>query len=92
LELKIIPRGEIPRTIRCDPAYTYFKPRGVPLSEVDGEVALTLEELEAIRLTDLKGLSQKETGKKMGISQSTVSGHLGEAHQNIIKKTHEVAK
>ena len=85
LELKIIPRGRNPRTIRCDPAHTYFKPRGIPLLEIAGEVAVTLEELEAIRLTDLEGLSQQEAGNKMNISQSTISRHLEEAHQKIAK-------
>ncbi|MFX0126000.1 MAG: DUF134 domain-containing protein [Candidatus Hodarchaeota archaeon] len=85
MEWIIIPRGRNPRTIRCDPAHTYFKPRGIPLSEIDGEVAVTLEELEAIRLTDLEGLSQQEAGRKMNISQSTISRHLEEAHQKIAK-------
>ncbi|MFX0183289.1 MAG: DUF134 domain-containing protein [Candidatus Hodarchaeota archaeon] len=85
MEMKVIPRGEIPRTIRCDPAYTYFKPRSVPLSEIEDEIAITLEELEALRLTDMEGLSQKEAGKKMGISQSTVSRHLDIAHHKLAK-------
>ncbi len=85
LERIIIPRGRNPRTIRCDPEHTYFKPRGIPLSEIAGEVAVTLEELEAIRLTDLEGLSQQEAGEKMNISQSTISRHLEEAHRKIAK-------
>lgn len=85
MELNIIPRDEIPRTIRCDPIYSYFKPRGVSLSEVEGEVAITLEELEVLRLTDMEGLTQRGTGKKMGISQSTISRHIEKAHRKIAK-------
>ncbi|MFX0183291.1 MAG: DUF134 domain-containing protein [Candidatus Hodarchaeota archaeon] len=85
MELKIIPRGRNPRIIRCDPKHLYFKPRGIPLKDILGEVAITLEELEAIRLTDMEGLSQKEAGEKMGISQSTVSRHLDEAHHKVAK-------
>ncbi|MFX0151362.1 MAG: DUF134 domain-containing protein [Candidatus Hodarchaeota archaeon] len=85
LELNIIERGRNPRTIRCDPIYSYFKPRGVSLSEVEGEVAITLEELEAIRLTDMEGLTQKVAGKKMSISQSTISRHIEKAHRKIAK-------
>lgn len=85
LEWMIIPRGRNPRTIRCDPTHTYFKPRGIPLSEIAGEVAITLEELEALRLTGLEGLSQQEAGEKMNVSQSTISRHLDEAHRKIAK-------
>lgn len=83
--MKIIPRGENPRTIRCDPVYTYFKPRGVPLSKIVGEVAITFQELEALRLTDLNGLSQQEAGEEMNISQSSISRHLVKAHRKIAK-------
>jgi predicted DNA-binding protein (UPF0251 family) len=55
------------------------------MSEIKGEVAVTLEELETIRLTDLEGLSQQEAGEKMNISQSTISRHLEEVHQKIAK-------
>ncbi|MFX1286355.1 MAG: DUF134 domain-containing protein [Promethearchaeota archaeon] len=85
MEWQTIPRSRNPRTIRCDPTHTYFKPRGIPLLEIKGEVAVTLEELEAIRLTDLEGLSQNEAGKRMSVSQSTISRHLEEAHHKIAK-------
>ena len=65
--------------------HTYFKPRGIPLSDITGEVVVTLEELEAIRLTDLERLSQQEAGQEMRISQSTISRHVEQAHQKIAK-------
>jgi predicted DNA-binding protein (UPF0251 family) len=55
------------------------------LKDLAGEVAITLEELETIRLSDLEGLSQKEVGEKMNISQSSVSRHLEDAHRKIAK-------
>ncbi|MFX0209760.1 MAG: DUF134 domain-containing protein [Candidatus Hodarchaeota archaeon] len=85
MEWKNIPRPRNPRTIRCDPTHPYFKPRGIPLKDIAGEVDITLEELETIRLSDLEGLSQKEVGEKMNISQSTVSRHLEEVHRKIAK-------
>jgi predicted DNA-binding protein (UPF0251 family) len=85
MELKIIPRGRNPRTIRCDPKHTYFKPRGIPLSEIEDEVAISLEELEALRLTALEGLSQQEAGVQMRVSQSTISRHLDEVHRKLAK-------
>jgi len=81
----IIPRPRNPRIIRCDPIHSYFKPRGIPLKDIPGKVDITLEELETIRLSDLEGLSQKEVGERMKISQSTVSRHLEEVHRKIAK-------
>ena len=80
-----MPRSRSPRTIRCDPTHTYFKPRGIPLSEITEEVRITLEELETLRLTSLEGLSQGETGKLMEVSQSTISRHLDDVYRKIAK-------
>ncbi len=60
-----------PRKVIFNPNVTYFKPRAVPLSELK-EIDLTMDELEALRLCDLKKLSQTEAAEKMGISQSTL--------------------
>jgi len=70
------------RLIRFDPNVTYFKPRAVPLSILK-EVDLTMDELEAIRLCDLKDLDQIKSAKKMKISQSTLQRILFSAHQKI---------
>ncbi len=55
------------------------------MSDIKDEVIITLEELEAIRLTDLEGKTQQEAGEKMNISQSSVSRHLDSAHHKIAK-------
>lgn len=75
-------RPKKPRLVRFDPTVVYFKPRGVPLSQLD-EVALAVEELEALRLTDLKNLDQTAAAKKMEISQSTFNRILALAHQKV---------
>ena len=80
-----MPRPRSSRKIRCDPTYTYFKPRGIPLQDITGEVEITLEELEAIRLYDLEGEPQTVVGEQMGISQSSVSRHLDKAHKKLAK-------
>lgn len=80
-----IPRGRTPRTIRCDPTHTYFKPRGIPLSKITEEVSISLEELETLRLTSLEGLTQDEAGKQMEVSQSTISRHLDDVHRKVAK-------
>ncbi len=64
-----------PRRIRrifFQPDVTYFKPAGVPMINLK-ETILSFDELEAIRLIDSQGMEQNKAGKKMKISQSTLS-------------------
>jgi len=75
-------RKKKPRQVNFMPEVTYFKPRGIPLSILK-EVSLTIDELEAIRLTDLEGLEQIAAAKKMKISQSTLQRILKEVHNKI---------
>lgn len=70
------------RFIKVRPNVTYFKPRAVPLSALE-EVDLHLEELEAIRLKDLKGLNQEESAKRMKISIATFQRMLNSAHKKV---------
>lgn len=70
------------RKIDFDPNVTYFKPRAVPLSTLE-EVDLGVDELEAIRLCDLKNLDQVEAAQKMKISQSTLGRILCSARKKI---------
>lgn len=71
-----------PRKISFDPNVTYFKPRAMPLSSLE-EVDLKVDELEAVRLCDLKGLNQSEAAKKMHVSQSTIGRILSSAREKI---------
>jgi len=47
------------------------------------EVDLSIDELEALRLCDLKDLEQKEAAKKMKISQSTLQRTLTLARKKV---------
>ena len=71
-----------PRRVLFDPDVVYFKPRAVPLSILD-EVDLSIDELEALRLCDLKDFEQKEAAKKMKISQSTLQRILTSARKKV---------
>lgn len=74
-----------PLKLRCifrEPDATYFKPRGIPLRELQC-VTLTLDEAEALRLKDLEDMEQKAAAKKMAISQSTFQRILVSAHRKI---------
>jgi uncharacterized protein len=70
------------RHITDKPGVTYFKPRAIPLTELE-EVNLTLDEFEAIRLADFEGLYQEEAAVKMHISRQTFGNIVTAAHKKI---------
>jgi len=76
--------GRQPLWRRVDfiPQITYFKPAGVPLTNLQ-EVRLSVEEAEAIRLKDMEGLEQEECAQRMNISRTTFSRVLGSARQKM---------
>ena len=75
-------RPRLCRRVRFNPDVTYFKPRGIPLSELV-EVILHVDEFEAVRLKDLEGLEQEECAKKMNISQPTFHRLILSARKKI---------
>ncbi len=70
------------RIVGFNPDVSYFKPRGIPLLDLE-EVKLTIDEREAIRLADLLGLSYEEAGSEMGISRATF-GRIVQRARGII--------
>ncbi|MFY9944172.1 MAG: DUF134 domain-containing protein [Desulfobacterales bacterium] len=58
------------RIVAFNPSISYFKPRGIPMIDLE-EVRLTVDEREAIRLADLLGMSHEEAGRQMGVSRAT---------------------
>ena len=58
------------RLVAFKPDVSYFKPRGIPMIELN-EVRLTVDEREAIRLADMLGFSHEEAGGRMGVSRAT---------------------
>ncbi len=75
-------RPRICRRIGFKPNVTYFKPAGVRMINLE-ETVLSFDELEAIRLVDLEEIEQGEAGKKMDISQPTLSRLLKSARKKI---------
>ena len=76
------PRGR--RNISFDAQVTYFKPRGVPLRDLE-EILLDREEVEALRLKNIDDLDQVDCAKKMKTSQSTFQRILSSAYKKISK-------
>ena len=66
-----------PRRVDALPPSTYFKPRGVPVKELE-ETVLSIDELEALRLADLEGLYHEEAAAQMNVSRATF-GRIVEA-------------
>jgi predicted DNA-binding protein (UPF0251 family) len=72
------------RIVGHDPDVSYFKPRGVPLKYLE-EVRLTVDEMEALRLADLKGLSHEDAGRRMGVSRATFGRIAQRARRQVAK-------
>ncbi|WP_425058247.1 hypothetical protein SCACP_28920 [Sporomusa carbonis] len=70
------------RKIEKLPPVSHFKPIGIPLREI-GEITLTFEEMEAVRLADVEQLDQAGAAERMEVSRSTFHRILSKAHQKI---------
>ena len=70
------------RLVGFNPKINYFKPRGIPVLDLD-EVCLTIDEREAIRLADLLGMSHADAGEQMGVSRATFGRIIQRARQTM---------
>ena len=77
-----MPRPRLCRRIRFNPNVTYFKPQGVPMRHLE-VIELTTEEVEALRLKNIKDLDQVGCAKMMKTSQSTFQRILSSAYKKI---------
>ncbi len=77
-----MPRPRRVRRIFFEPRTDYFKPVGVMLRMLQENI-ITRDELEAIRLIDYEKIEQEKAGKKMKISQPTLSRLLTSARKKI---------
>ncbi len=75
-------RGRNPRWVSNVPETTFFSPAGVSRDDMR-IVILTVVEVEALRLTDIEGLTQEEASMEMGVSRRTFWNDLMEARQKI---------
>jgi len=70
------------RMIACEINATYFKPQGIPMRELE-EIALDMDEVEAIRLADIEDLYHADAALKMGVSRPTFGNIIASAHKKI---------
>ncbi|MFH1598522.1 MAG: DUF134 domain-containing protein [Patescibacteria group bacterium] len=77
-----MPRPRRCRRIRFRARAHYFKPQGVPLRSLRS-IELTPEEVESLRLKDVKDYDQIKAAKMMNTSQSTFQRIISSAHKKV---------
>ena len=77
-----MPRPKKCRHIGCNPRVFYFKPRGIPLFQLE-ETALDMDELETVRLADYDGMYHEDAAVKMNISRATFGRILNNAKHKV---------
>lgn len=75
-------RPKIKRRIRCKSVCSCFKP---DTKNNKDYILIEKDEYQAIKLYDVDALDQKESSKKMNISQPTFGRILSLAHKKISK-------
>lgn len=75
-------RHRVHRHLNFKPDVYYFKPRGVPMHELE-EIIILKDELEALKLHDVDNLDQIKAAEKMGISQPTFARTLDRVYKKI---------
>ncbi|PHR27279.1 MAG: DNA-binding protein [Desulfotalea sp.] len=75
-----MPRPTKPRYVSAYPVMAAFVPRGV---KITGEVLMTVEEFEAIRLSDFEHLDQESAAIMMGVSRHTFGRLLAKARSTV---------
>jgi predicted DNA-binding protein (UPF0251 family) len=73
-------RPRIKRVVNQSPRVDYFKPRGIPIGQLN-VMNLSLEEIEALRLADVEDLDQKKAAKVMKVSRPTFQRVLASARR-----------
>lgn len=75
-------RPQKDRMVAYNPEISYFKPRGIPMMQLE-EVRLTVDEREAMRLSDLLGMSHEDAGQRMGVSRATFGRIIQHAREVV---------
>jgi len=78
-----MPRPRKERNCRRFHGDKVFKPRSIPMSELD-VVHLGVDELEALRLCDLEGHEQEAAGARMAVSRGTVQRLLKSGREKVV--------
>lgn len=77
-----MPRPCCCRRIAGRPPWGLFKPAGASCRGL-GELVLTLDELEALRLADMEGLYQEQAAERMNVSRQTFARIVESARKKV---------
>ena len=77
-----MPRPRKHRRVCCSPTAYYFKPRGIPMKELE-EITLDHDELESLRLADFLAYSHEKAANEMKISRATFGRILEIARKKV---------
>ena len=75
-------RPPLERFVSGLPRTALFKPAGISGRDLE-HVELTVDEVEALRLVDLEGLSHEEAAARLGVSRQTVGRVLDTARRKV---------
>ena len=75
-----MPRPKKPRFVSAYPTIAAFVPQGV---NPTGEILMSIEELEALRLSDFEHLDQETAANMMAVSRHTYGRILANARSTI---------
>ncbi len=76
------PRPKKERICGCSFMGRACKPTGIPMTKIE-KITIMRDELEALKLCDMDGLTQEQAGMKMGISRGTVQRILTSARRKV---------
>lgn len=79
-----MPRPKRCRRVCVDPNYKVFKPQGVPMTRLSS-IQIEMDELEALRLSDVEDLPQADAAKRMDVSQPTFNRILSGARTKVAR-------
>jgi predicted DNA-binding protein (UPF0251 family) len=77
-----MPKPKKERFVLKPPSVLFYKPQGIPLSQLE-QIVLEVDEYEVIRLVDYEGLHHKDAADKMKISRATCARIIESAHKKI---------
>lgn len=77
-----MPRPPKCRLIENIPEVKYFKPRGMPMSNLE-ELILPLEGFEALRLVEIEGFDHDQASIRMNVSRQTFGRILASARKTL---------
>jgi hypothetical protein len=76
-------RPTCPRIVSSLPEVSFFKPQGVPMKDLEVN-RLSVEELEAMVLVDMRDMEQEDAAKKMGVSRRTLARELSSGRKKLL--------